>query len=148
MMNQCFQKPYAEPFPTSSLGCAVIIGYNFGLPLSHLLLARQLEALTSLRTRSVLYDVSLKRRNKIVDVGLSLVVPILGILVHLTQMDRRYWIAEGFGAMPSTYWDAWGVTWMAIVPIVIAVGALIYTGEYYCLRPIVSPELIKLRSYQ
>jgi len=112
------------------------------------LLARQLEALTSLRTRSVLYDVSLKRRNKITDLGLSLTVPILAILVHLTQMDRRYWIAEGFGAMPSTYWDAWGVTWMAIVPIVIAVGALIYTGEYYCLGPIQSPELIKLRPYQ
>jgi len=112
-----------------SLGCAIIVGYNFGLPLSHLLLARQLEALTSLRTRSVLYDVTLKQRNKLIDLGLCLCFPILGILLHLTQMDRRYWIAQGFGAIPGTYWDGWGVAWMAIVPIFIAVGALVYTGK-------------------
>jgi pheromone a factor receptor len=94
-----------------------------------MLLARQLEALTSLRTRSVLYDVTLKRRNKIVDLGLCLFLPVIGILVHLAQMEKRYYIAEGFGAFASTYWDAWGVVWMAMVPIVIALAALIYTGE-------------------
>lgn len=107
----------------------MIVGYNFGLPISHLLLARQLEALTTLRSRSVLYDAALKARNKIIDMTLCLGLPILGILLHLTQMDRRFYIVEGYGVTPSTYWNAWGTIWMAIVPICIAIGALVYTGE-------------------
>lgn len=77
-----------------------------------------------------MYDVSLKRRMQLVDLSLCFCAPIVGVLVHLTQMDRRFWVAEGFGALPSTYWDTWGVVWMAIIPIGIAVGALIYTGMY------------------
>jgi pheromone a factor receptor len=56
--------------------------------------------------------------------------PIVGILVHLTQMDRRYYIVEGYGPMQSTYWNAWGTFWMAFMPIIIAIGALIFTGKF------------------
>ncbi|KAJ9096420.1 hypothetical protein QFC21_005242 [Naganishia friedmannii] len=43
------------------ISSALTVGYNYGLPLSHLLLARQLEGLTTLRKRSVLFDERLKR---------------------------------------------------------------------------------------
>lgn len=71
---------------TSSLpGSALTVGYNYGLPLSHLLLARQLEGLTTLRKRSVLFDEKLKKTRLAIDYTLAVAFPILGILLHLTQ---------------------------------------------------------------
>jgi hypothetical protein len=43
--------------------------------------------------------------------------------------ERRFYIMEGAGCTPATYWNAWGVLAMAFFPIAIAVGAMIYTGE-------------------
>jgi pheromone a factor receptor len=90
------------------------VGYNFGLPLAHLLLAKQLESLTSLRPRSALYDGDARRRHKRFDLAVSFVAPICGILVHLTNMDRRFYLIEAFGPMASTYWDTWGVIFMGV----------------------------------
>lgn len=61
------------------------MGYNYGLPLSHLLLARQLEGLTTLRKRSVLYDDRLKKTRMAIDWFMAVALPIIGILLHLTQ---------------------------------------------------------------
>lgn len=46
----------------------------------------------------------------------------------LHSQERRFYIMEGAGCMPATYWNAWGVLAMAFVPIAIAVAALVYTG--------------------
>ena len=81
-----------------------------------------------------------------IDLGLALVIPPVGILVHLSMMDRRFYIVESFGPLPATYWDTWGVIAMAvsrqdislinntdtrqIVPLLIAVAVGVYTGEF------------------
>ena len=106
-----------------------IVAYNFGLPLAHLVLAKQLESFTSLRPRSPLYDAEAKRRHRNFDLIATIGGPIVGTLVHLSQMDRRYYVVQGFGPMPATYWNTWGVVWMALVPISIALGCLVYTSE-------------------
>lgn len=66
-------------------GPALSVGYNYGLPLSHLLLARQLEGLSTLRQRSVLHDDRLKRVRQTIDLSLAIAIPVAGILLHLTQ---------------------------------------------------------------
>lgn len=66
-------------------GSALTVGYNYGLPLSHLLLARQLEGLTTLRQRSVLHDDRLRKTRLAVDLSLAIAIPVVGILLHLTQ---------------------------------------------------------------
>ncbi|WWD15621.1 hypothetical protein CI109_100043 [Kwoniella shandongensis] len=109
------------------ISTTVIVAYNFALPTAHLLLAKQLESYTSLRTHSPLYDPDSRRRHRLFDLSMSIAAPVVGTLVHLSNMDRRFYVVEAFGPMPSTYWDTWGVIWMAIVPIVIAIGCLIYT---------------------
>jgi hypothetical protein len=79
---------------------------------------------------------------------MAVALPVIGILLHLTQQvsyvspalrstvlnmltlqERRFYIMEGAGCTPATYWNAWGVLAMAFFPIAIAVGAMIYTGE-------------------
>jgi pheromone a factor receptor len=92
----------------------ISVGYNFGLPLSHLILAKQLEAYTSLRTSSVLYDQSSRRRHKLFDLIVAIAGPILGILLHLSVQDRRFYVVESYGPMPATYWNTWGVILMAV----------------------------------
>ncbi|KAJ9110981.1 hypothetical protein QFC20_002748 [Naganishia adeliensis] len=109
------------------ISSALTVGYNYGLPLSHLLLARQLEGLTTLRKRSVLYDDRLKKTRLAIDWSMAVALPIIGILLHLTQQERRFYIMEGAGCTPATYWNAWGVLAMAFFPIAIAVAAMIYT---------------------
>jgi pheromone a factor receptor len=69
-------------------GSALTVGYNYGLPLSHLLLARQLEGLTTLRKRSVLYDDRLKKTRLAIDWSMAVALPVIGILLHLTQQVR------------------------------------------------------------
>jgi pheromone a factor receptor len=133
--------------PSFTSGSALTVGYNYGLPLSHLLLARQLEGLTTLRKRSVLCDDRLKKTRLAIDWSMAVALPVIGILLHLTQQvshasplrstvltmltlqERRFYIMEGAGCTPATYWNAWGVLAMAFFPIAIAVGAMIYTGE-------------------
>ncbi|RXK41913.1 pheromone a factor receptor [Tremella mesenterica] len=105
----------------------VLVGYNFGLPLAHMILAKQLEAYTTLRSKSPLYDSTSRRRHKLVDLSFSIIGPIAGILLHLSTQDRRFYVVEGFGPMAATYWDTWGVILMAIIPIVIAGAAAVYT---------------------
>ncbi|WVQ98952.1 hypothetical protein IAU59_006084 [Kwoniella sp. CBS 9459] len=109
------------------ISVAVIVAYNFALPTSHLLLAKQLESLTSLRPHSPLYDDSARRRHRMFDLSITFATPIVGVLVHLSNMDRRYYVVESFGPMPSTYWNGWGVFWMAVIPIVIAAACAAYT---------------------
>lgn len=77
-------------------GSALTVGYNYGLPLSHLLLARQLEGLTTLRKRSVLYDDRLKKTRLTIDWSMAVALPIIGILLHLTQQVRRFLSASLF----------------------------------------------------
>jgi hypothetical protein len=96
----------------------------------------------------------------IVDVLLAGVSPIVGILLHLSQMvrsvysagqgaeeiflglikgggfsfsfwnlqDRRFYILEGVGCVPATYWDTYGLIAMALVPVGIALAAGTYTS--------------------
>ncbi|OCF44175.1 pheromone a factor receptor [Kwoniella heveanensis CBS 569] len=107
----------------------VIVGYNFALPTSHLLLAKQLESLTSLRPHSPLYDDSARRRHRLFDLCITFAAPTIGVLVHLSNMDRRYYVVESYGPLPSTYWNGWGVFWMAVVPIIIAAACAAYTAK-------------------
>lgn len=58
-------------------------------------------------------------------------------LAHATDdrlQERRFYIMEGAGCTPATYWNAWGVLAMAFVPIAIAVGAMVYTGPSALIR--------------
>ncbi|KAK4687752.1 pheromone a factor receptor, partial [Tremellales sp. Uapishka_1] len=127
-----------------NISAAVQVGYNYGLPLAHLLLAKQLEQLTSLRPRSALYDTDVKQRHERLDLAISVVGPVAGILIHLSMMDRRFYLIEGFGPMPATYWNTWAVLAFAVssvprpistnlirlpqvVPILIALGCIVYT---------------------
>lgn len=63
----------------------ITVGYNFGLPLSHLLLARQLENTTTLRSKSVVNDTQMRQRRRVVDAAISVSIPVIGILLHLSQ---------------------------------------------------------------
>lgn len=90
------------------------VGYNFALPLSHLLLAKTLEMYTSLRPTGPLYDHISRARHRRFDLCVAILGPILGILLHLSTMDRRFYLVEKFGPMPATWWDTWGVIWMAV----------------------------------
>lgn len=117
--------------------------YNYGLPLSHLILSRQLESCTSLRTDSPLYDSPSRHRARILDLSLAIAGPIVGFLVSLSCRAGRFLILEAYGPMPAVYWDTWGVVWVAvsclggsgqgvltddqIIPIVIAFMCFGYT---------------------
>jgi pheromone a factor receptor len=90
------------------------VGYNYGLPLSHFILAKQLENCTSLRSDSPLYDHNSKRRHLIFDLCLAIGGPIIGFLVSLTSRSSRFNIVEGFGPLAGVYWDTWGVVWVAV----------------------------------
>lgn len=103
------------------------VGYNYGLPLAHLVLAKQLESYTSLRNSSPLYDHASRRRHRLFDIIVTFFGPIFAILIHLSNMDRRYYNVERFGPMPATYWDTRGVIITAIVPICIAGAVAVYT---------------------
>jgi hypothetical protein len=48
------------------------------------------------------------------DLFATFAVPVVGILLHLSMMDRRFYIVKGFGPLPATYWDTWGVIGMAV----------------------------------
>ncbi|WWC89812.1 uncharacterized protein L201_004738 [Kwoniella dendrophila CBS 6074] len=109
------------------ISTTIIVGYNYALPTAHLLLAKQLESLTTLRPHSPLYDEKTKRNHFIIALSVTFLAPIVGILVHLTNMDRRFYVVESFGPMPATYWNNWGVFWMAILPILIALVCAGYT---------------------
>lgn len=50
-------------------------------------------------------------------------------MVGSVEQDRRFYIMEGVGCVPATYWDTWGLIAMALVPIVIAITAGIYTSR-------------------
>jgi pheromone a factor receptor len=130
-VNRRFLTSIRLPFVIlpSPPGVTFRVGYNFGLPLAHLMLARQLESLTTLRGRSVLFDAPLKKRKHIVDCVFAFVGPVVGILLHLSTQDRRYYIIEGTGCYPATYFNGWGLLVMAIVPICIALAAGTYTSE-------------------
>ncbi|WWC60851.1 uncharacterized protein I303_103427 [Kwoniella dejecticola CBS 10117] len=110
------------------ISTVIIVGYNFALPIAHLLLAKQLECLTTLRPHSPLYDDKARRKHKIFDLSVTFLAPIIGVLVHLSNMDRRFYVVESFGPMPATYWNVWGVFWMAIIPICIACACAVYTA--------------------
>lgn len=71
--------------PTTFSGVTFAVGYNYGLPFSHLLLARQLENTTTLRSKSVINDAALKHRRRFIDATLAITVPVVGILLHLSQ---------------------------------------------------------------
>lgn len=103
--------------------------YNYALPTAHLVLAKQLESFTSLRPHSPLYDSSARKRHRIFDISVTIGAPVVGYLIHLSNMDRRFYIVERLGPQAATYWNAWGVIWMAIVPILIAVTVVVYTSE-------------------
>nr|ODN95032.1 pheromone a factor receptor [Cryptococcus depauperatus CBS 7855] len=109
------------------ISAIIIVAYNFALPTAHLVLAKQLESYTSLRPHSPLYDNNSRRRHKIFDITVSIAAPVVGVLLHLSNMDRRFYIVEAFGPLPATYWNTWGVIWMAIVPILIAAACATYT---------------------
>ncbi|WVW82815.1 hypothetical protein I302_104827 [Kwoniella bestiolae CBS 10118] len=110
------------------ISTVIIVGYNFALPTAHLLLAKQLESLTTLRPHSPLYDDKSRRKHRLIDLSATFLAPIVGVLVHLSNMDRRFYVVEGFGPLPATYWNGWGVFWMAIVPICIALACAVYTA--------------------
>ncbi|OXC86425.1 pheromone a factor receptor [Cryptococcus neoformans] len=105
----------------------IIVTYNYALPTAHLVLAKQLESFTSLRPHSPLYDSSARKRHRIFDISVTIGAPVVGYLIHLSNMDRRFYIVERLGPQAATYWNAWGVIWMAIVPILIAVTVVVYT---------------------
>ena len=90
------------------------MGYNYGLPIAHLLLAKQLDSYTSLRPNSPAYDAQSRRRHRIFDLVLAIGGPIFIILLHLSMMDRRFYIVEKLGPMAATYWNAWGVLMMGV----------------------------------
>ncbi|WRT67387.1 uncharacterized protein IL334_004358 [Kwoniella shivajii] len=110
------------------ISAIIVVAYNFALPTAHLLLAKQLESLTTLRPHSPLYDDEARRRHKLFDISATFLSPVIGVLVHLSNMDRRFYVVESFGPLPATYWNGWGVFWMAIVPILIALACAAYTG--------------------
>lgn len=69
---------------------------------------------TSLRPTGPLYDHVSRTRHRRFDLCVAILGPILGILLHLSMMDRRFYVVEKFGPMPATWWDTWGVIWMAV----------------------------------
>lgn len=90
------------------------VGYNYGLPLSHLILAKQLESCTSLRSDSSLFDEGRRRRQRIFDICLATVGPTVGYLVSLSCRQTRFNVVENYGPLPGIYWDTWGIVWVAV----------------------------------
>ncbi|KJE05297.1 pheromone a factor receptor [Cryptococcus gattii NT-10] len=109
------------------ISALIIVSYNYALPTAHLVLAKQLESFTSLRSHSPLYDFSARKRHRIFDISVTMGAPVVGYLIHLSNMDRRFYIIERLGPQAATYWNAWGVIWMAMVPILIALIVAVYT---------------------
>ncbi|KAE8541020.1 hypothetical protein D1P53_002374 [Cryptococcus gattii VGV] len=109
------------------ISALIIVSYNYALPTAHLVLAKQLESFTSLRPYSPLYDSSARKRHRIFDISVTIGAPVTGYLIHLSNMDRKFYIVERLGPQAATYWNAWGVIWMAMVPILIALIVAVYT---------------------
>jgi pheromone a factor receptor len=116
LVNSQFPSLFSGPFSSVSFTdrADALVGYNYGLPLSHFILAKQLENCTSLRSDSPLYDQNSKRRHLVFDFCLAVSGPIVGFLVSLTCRLTRFNIVEGFGPVPGVYWDTWGVVWVAV----------------------------------
>ncbi|KIR59857.1 hypothetical protein I314_04292 [Cryptococcus bacillisporus CA1873] len=109
------------------ISALTIVSYNYALPTAHLNLAKQLESFTSLRPHSRLYDSSVRKRHRIFDISVTIGAPVVGYLIHLSNMDRRFYIVERLGPQVATHWNAWGVIWMPMVPILIALIMAVYT---------------------
>ena len=88
--------------------------YNYGLPLAHLILSRQIEACTSLRPDSPLYSAASRRRTRNIDLALALAGPLIGFLVSISTRASRFDIVEGYGPLPGVFWDTWGLVWVAV----------------------------------
>lgn len=60
------------------------------------------------------------------DLFATFAVPVVGILLHLSMMDRRFYVVEGFGPLPATYWDTWGVTGMAVSATIVGQRSIVF----------------------
>lgn len=121
----------SSSFPTYAHGIVGHIQFRttmlFQLPISSSLNSSNLLHLCD--PISPLYDFSARKRHRIFDISVTMGAPVVGYLIHLSNMDRRFYIIERLGPQAATYWNAWGVIWMAMVPILIALIVAVYTGE-------------------
>ncbi|KAI0776716.1 pheromone A receptor-domain-containing protein [Trametes elegans] len=78
-----------------------IIGAGVGIPASTLCINRRLYAITSVRSVSVTRDD--KRRAVIIDLCISIGLPVLVMALHYVVQGHRFNIMEGAGCLPEIY---------------------------------------------
>ncbi|TBU56138.1 STE3-domain-containing protein [Dichomitus squalens] len=78
-----------------------IIGAGVGIPASTLCINRRLYKITSVRTVSVTPDE--KRRALIVDLCISIGLPVLVMILHYVVQGHRFNILQGVGCLPEIY---------------------------------------------
>ncbi|KAI0651369.1 pheromone A receptor-domain-containing protein [Trametes meyenii] len=78
-----------------------IIGAGIGIPAATLCINRRLYAITSVRSVSISRDE--KRRAFIVDLCISIGVPVLVMILHYIVQGHRFNIMQGAGCLPEIY---------------------------------------------
>lgn len=76
------------------------IGFHYGIPLAHLLLARQLANMTSLVQESIMQSIPRQKREALLTKIAVVAIPTIGCVLHVSCMDRRFALIEGFGPVP------------------------------------------------
>ncbi|KAI0702576.1 STE3-domain-containing protein [Earliella scabrosa] len=78
-----------------------LIGAGVGIPASTLCINRRLYKITSVRSVSVTRDE--KRRAMIIDLAISVGIPVLVMILHYVVQGHRFNILEGVGCVPEIY---------------------------------------------
>ncbi|KAH9856258.1 STE3-domain-containing protein [Lenzites betulinus] len=101
-----------------------IIGAGVGIPASTLCINRRLYAITSVRSVSVTRED--KRRAVIVDLCISIGLPVLVMSLHYIVQGHRFNIMEGVGCLPEIYNTPPAYPLVFMWPVLIGCVSFVY----------------------
>lgn len=101
-----------------------IIGYNWAVPAAALCINRRLYHIASVK--SVTISKAEKRRAIMVDLGIGLGLPILGMILQYIPQGHRFNIFEDIGCFPYTYYTPVALVLVSLPPIIIGLVSLVY----------------------
>lgn len=129
---------FQPPFTGIRLRHALLVA----IPASNLVIARKLENIAS--TRQIRTSAADHKRSIIIDLLISLGVPLIYVALMIVNQPNRFGIIEQVGCWPIL-WESWVWVLLVAAPVlVVSVVSAIYSGESFpvALFATVRPKLI------
>ncbi|KAH6890840.1 pheromone B alpha 1 receptor [Coprinopsis sp. MPI-PUGE-AT-0042] len=101
-----------------------MIGCNWAVPAASLCINRRLYHIASVQ--SVTISKAEKRRAIMVDLGIGLGLPILGMILQYIPQGHRFNIWGDIGCFPYTYYTPVAIVLVSLPPIIIGLVSLVY----------------------